>query len=94
MTTTSPARGATRAPATDAHTLTGKRRIAFASFVDENDLPGFLALLRSLARSVSILQLEVVGRGHSPLGVDPTAIADAFGAENDAEAGFAESEEY
>ncbi|MFF4573486.1 glycosyltransferase [Streptomyces sp. NPDC001410] len=31
--------------------LTGKRRIAFASFVDENYLPGFLALLRSLALS-------------------------------------------
>ncbi|AXG79880.1 glycosyltransferase [Streptomyces paludis] len=32
-----------------ARALTGKRRIAFASFVDENYLPGFLALLRSLA---------------------------------------------
>ncbi|MEW2546181.1 glycosyltransferase [Streptomyces sp. NPDC047002] len=31
--------------------LTGRRRIAFASFVDENYLPGFLALLRSLALS-------------------------------------------
>lgn len=30
-------------------TLTGKRRIAFASYVDENYLPGFLNLLRSLA---------------------------------------------
>lgn len=30
-------------------TLTGKRRIAFASYVDENYLPGFLTLLRSLA---------------------------------------------
>ncbi|WP_340560893.1 glycosyltransferase [Streptomyces sp. GSL17-111] len=30
---------------------TGKRRIAFASYVDENYLPGFLALLRSLALS-------------------------------------------
>ncbi|MET9735527.1 glycosyltransferase [Streptomyces sp. NPDC006458] len=39
------------APATDARALTGKRRIAFASFVDENYLPGFLALLRSLALS-------------------------------------------
>ncbi|MGX4690235.1 glycosyltransferase [Streptomyces sp. JNUCC 63] len=42
------------APAVDegsARTLTGKRRIAFASFVDENYLPGFLALLRSLALS-------------------------------------------
>lgn len=39
------------APVTDAHALTGKRRIAFASFVDENYLPGFLALLRSLALS-------------------------------------------
>ncbi|GII52188.1 hypothetical protein Pth03_05770 [Planotetraspora thailandica] len=29
--------------------LTGKRRIAFASYVDENYLPGFLTLLRSLA---------------------------------------------
>ncbi|MQY16236.1 hypothetical protein SRB5_64340 [Streptomyces sp. RB5] len=29
--------------------LTGKRRIAFASYVDENYLPGFLNLLRSLA---------------------------------------------
>ncbi|MGC0329925.1 lipopolysaccharide biosynthesis glycosyltransferase [Streptomyces sp. SAI-170] len=42
---------ATAAPATDARALTGKRRIAFASFVDENYLPGFLALLRSLALS-------------------------------------------
>ncbi|WP_282700865.1 glycosyltransferase [Streptomyces sp. CC219B] len=48
MTTTAPA---TQAPATDAHALTGKRRIAFASYVDENYLPGFLALLRSLALS-------------------------------------------
>ncbi|WP_180686581.1 glycosyltransferase [Streptomyces gossypiisoli] len=32
-----------------ARALTGKRRIAFASFVDENYLPGFLVLLRSLA---------------------------------------------
>ncbi|MBO7940415.1 polysaccharide pyruvyl transferase family protein [Streptomyces sp. S9] len=39
------------APVTDASALTGKRRIAFASFVDENYLPGFLALLRSLALS-------------------------------------------
>jgi lipopolysaccharide biosynthesis glycosyltransferase len=51
MTTTSLTPDATRAPATDAHALTGKRRIAFASFVDENYLPGFLALLRSLALS-------------------------------------------
>ncbi|NNN31638.1 polysaccharide pyruvyl transferase family protein [Streptomyces sp. S3(2020)] len=41
----------TAAPATDAHALTGKRRIAFASYVDENYLPGFLTLLRSLALS-------------------------------------------
>ncbi|MFJ1592086.1 glycosyltransferase [Kitasatospora albolonga] len=34
-----------------ANALTGKRRIAFASFVDENYLPGFLTLLRSLALS-------------------------------------------
>ncbi|MBA4861312.1 polysaccharide pyruvyl transferase family protein [Streptomyces sp. PSKA54] len=34
-----------------ARALTGKRRIAFASFVDENYLPGFLVLLRSLALS-------------------------------------------
>ncbi|MBT2507259.1 polysaccharide pyruvyl transferase family protein [Streptomyces sp. ISL-98] len=34
-----------------ANALTGKRRIAFASFVDENYLPGFLVLLRSLALS-------------------------------------------
>ncbi|MFJ3665402.1 glycosyltransferase [Streptomyces sp. NPDC090106] len=45
-TTTLPA-----APVTDAHALTGKRRIAFASYVDENYLPGFLTLLRSLALS-------------------------------------------
>lgn len=51
MTTTLPDRSATAAPATDAHALTGKRRIAFAAFVDENYLPGFLALLRSLALS-------------------------------------------
>ncbi|MER5429681.1 glycosyltransferase [Streptomyces sp. NPDC002588] len=48
MTTTTPA---IAAPATDASALTGKRRIAFASFVDENYLPGFLVLLRSLALS-------------------------------------------
>ncbi|MER7174547.1 glycosyltransferase [Streptomyces mesophilus] len=39
------------APTADASALTGKRRIAFASFVDENYLPGFLTLLRSLALS-------------------------------------------
>ncbi|MBG7700549.1 polysaccharide pyruvyl transferase family protein [Streptomyces sp. MC1] len=38
-------------PDTSTQALTGKRRIAFASFVDENYLPGFLALLRSLALS-------------------------------------------
>ncbi|MFE5403354.1 glycosyltransferase [Streptomyces sp. NPDC056580] len=38
-------------PETSAHALTNKRRIAFASFVDENYLPGFLVLLRSLALS-------------------------------------------
>ncbi|QEV07985.1 glycosyltransferase [Streptomyces prasinus] len=37
------------APSSDA--LTGKRRVAFASYVDENYLPGFLVLLRSLALS-------------------------------------------
>lgn len=31
--------------------LTGKRRIAFAAFVGEDDVPGFLVLLRSLALS-------------------------------------------
>ncbi len=52
MTTTSPTgTAAPLAPATDAHALTGKRRIAFASYVDENYLPGFLVLLRSLALS-------------------------------------------
>ncbi|WP_405869796.1 glycosyltransferase [Streptomyces sp. NBC_00005] len=52
MTTTSPARAtAPSAPATAAHDITGKRRVAFAAFVDENYLPGFLALLRSLALS-------------------------------------------
>ncbi|MEV8598014.1 glycosyltransferase [Streptomyces sp. NPDC052012] len=53
MTTTSPtpAGTAAAAPVTTAHHLTGKRRIAFASYVDENYLPGFLALLRSLALS-------------------------------------------
>ncbi|GGS92956.1 glycosyltransferase [Streptomyces griseoviridis] len=52
MTTTSltPA-AAPQAPVTAAHDLTGKRRIAFASYVDENYLPGFLVLLRSLALS-------------------------------------------
>lgn len=38
------------APASAA-VLTGKRRIAFASLVDDRNLPGFLALLRSLALS-------------------------------------------
>ncbi|MFE1962832.1 glycosyltransferase [Streptomyces sp. NPDC059479] len=37
--------------AASASALTGKRRVAFASFVDENYLPGFLVLLRSLALS-------------------------------------------
>ncbi|MFB8776902.1 glycosyltransferase [Streptomyces broussonetiae] len=46
-----PAAPAPAEPATDARALTGKRRIAFASFVDENYLPGFLVLLRSLALS-------------------------------------------
>ncbi|MYR95154.1 MULTISPECIES: glycosyltransferase [unclassified Streptomyces] len=41
----------TAAPVAPANALTGKRRIAFASFVDENYLPGFLTLLRSLALS-------------------------------------------
>ncbi|WP_328873422.1 polysaccharide pyruvyl transferase family protein [Streptomyces sp. NBC_00287] len=49
MTTTT--LSATQAPVTDATALTGKRRIAFASYVDENYLPGFLVLLRSLALS-------------------------------------------
>ncbi|UYQ64009.1 glycosyltransferase [Streptomyces peucetius] len=52
MTTTSPARAtASPAPVPSSDALTGKRRVAFASFVDENYLPGFLALLRSLALS-------------------------------------------
>ncbi|MEV6141436.1 glycosyltransferase [Streptomyces sp. NPDC051992] len=38
-------------PSAPANSLTGKRRVAFTSFVDENYLPGFLALLRSLALS-------------------------------------------
>ncbi|MFB8084224.1 glycosyltransferase [Streptomyces sp. NPDC055992] len=41
----------THAPPAPANALTGKRRVAFASFVDENYLPGFLTLLRSLALS-------------------------------------------
>ncbi|GAA2937412.1 glycosyltransferase [Kitasatospora cinereorecta] len=45
MTTTAPS------IPTAANALTGKRRVAFASFVDENYLPGFLTLLRSLALS-------------------------------------------
>lgn len=48
--TTSPI-SAPAAPVADAGALTGKRRVAFASFVDENYLPGFLVLLRSLALS-------------------------------------------
>ncbi|MER6529204.1 glycosyltransferase [Streptomyces sp. NPDC001508] len=53
MTTTSPTGAAIVSPAASAsaHALTGKRRIAFASYVDENYLPGFLVLLRSLALS-------------------------------------------
>ncbi|MFJ5776826.1 glycosyltransferase [Streptomyces sp. NPDC093094] len=51
MTATTVSAPAPAAPATDARALTGKRKIAFASFVDENYLPGFLALLRSLALS-------------------------------------------
>ncbi|MDL5203421.1 glycosyltransferase [Streptomyces sp. ALI-76-A] len=55
MTTTSPNRAAavSLAPAAPlaAHDITGKRRIAFASYVDENYLPGFLVLLKSLALS-------------------------------------------
>ena len=42
---------APQAPALSSDALTGKRRVAFASYVDENYLPGFLALLRSLALS-------------------------------------------
>ncbi|CAM5273618.1 glycosyltransferase [Streptomyces hirsutus] len=38
-------------PALSSDALTGKRRVAFAAYVDENYLPGFLALLRSLALS-------------------------------------------
>ncbi|MFF7332946.1 glycosyltransferase [Streptomyces sp. NPDC008150] len=49
MTTTSPSPAALAPAADSAAALTGKRRIAFASFVDENYLPGFLVLLRSLA---------------------------------------------
>lgn len=45
MTSTTPGANA------NSNALTGKRRIAFASFVDENYLPGFLTLLRSLALS-------------------------------------------
>jgi lipopolysaccharide biosynthesis glycosyltransferase len=52
MTVTSLTGALDQAPAAaSAHALTGKRRVAFASFVDENYLPGFLALLRSLALS-------------------------------------------
>lgn len=54
MTTTSltgTAGAAVTAATASASDLTGKRRIAFASFVDENYLPGFLVLLRSLALS-------------------------------------------
>lgn len=53
MTTTSLTGTAAAVPAVGASAadLTGKRRIAFASFVDENYLPGFLVLLRSLALS-------------------------------------------
>ena len=54
MTTTSltgTAAAAVPAVGASAADLTGKRRIAFASFVDENYLPGFLVLLRSLALS-------------------------------------------
>ncbi|MFI6939454.1 glycosyltransferase [Streptomyces sp. NPDC050418] len=51
ITTAAPATTATPSAGPDAAALTGKRRIAFASFVDENYLPGFLALLRSLALS-------------------------------------------
>ncbi|WP_327290576.1 polysaccharide pyruvyl transferase family protein [Streptomyces sp. NBC_01198] len=39
-------------PSSEVHSaaaLTGKRRLAFAAYVDERRLPGFLALLRSLA---------------------------------------------
>lgn len=42
---------ASPAPALSSDALTGKRRVAFAAYVDENYLPGFLALLRSLALS-------------------------------------------
>ncbi|MGW0929683.1 glycosyltransferase [Streptomyces sp. NPDC002644] len=44
-----PSRAALAPPDTAAHAVTGRRRIAFASYVDENYLPGFLTLLRSLA---------------------------------------------
>ncbi|MER5987893.1 glycosyltransferase [Streptomyces sp. NPDC001787] len=56
MTAPTPANALPGSPAnalggTPANALTGKRRVAFASFVDENYLPGFLTLLRSLALS-------------------------------------------
>ncbi|WP_432058722.1 glycosyltransferase [Streptomyces sp. bgisy022] len=57
MTTTAPAPAPVPAgaPAADSRLtdsrLTGRRRIAFAAYVDENYLPGFLTLLRSLALS-------------------------------------------
>ncbi|WNF29094.1 glycosyltransferase [Streptomyces sp. C11-1] len=51
MTTPTAPTGTTVPPVPTANALTGKRRIAFASFVDENYLPGFLTLLRSLALS-------------------------------------------
>ena len=38
-------------PGAGSAALTGKRRIAFASYVDQDRLPGFLRLLRSLALS-------------------------------------------
>ncbi|WP_055694020.1 glycosyltransferase [Streptomyces prasinopilosus] len=51
--TTTPGATTTALPASalPSDALTGKRRVAFASYVDENYLPGFLALLRSLALS-------------------------------------------
>ena len=50
------------------------------------------------AKSIDEVKAKLAGMGlalkDSPPGFDPTAAADAFGADDDADAGFAETEQY
>ncbi|MFD5543709.1 DNA-directed RNA polymerase subunit alpha, partial [Streptomyces sp. NPDC001212] len=50
------------------------------------------------AKSIDEVKAKLAGMGlalkDSPPGFDPTAAADAFGADDDADAGFVETEQY